>query len=146
MFKSVLIAIDGWEYTTRLLDLAKRICIGNCNVEVIYVDNNFSGKLKNIKYIENPTEKDVATSREQAMQDALCYLAVTADITAKGAIVGGDTANVIIKYAKEINCDLILMGHRHLPKLNRFFDPSITIKVVKKAHCPVLVDSLSKLD
>ncbi|MFD1260616.1 universal stress protein [Entomomonas asaccharolytica] len=146
MFSSVLIAIDGWEYTTRLLDLAKRICVENTKVEVIYVDNNFTGKLKNIKYLENSTEADIATSREQVMQDALCYLKVTGDIGAKGTIVGGDTADVIIKYAKKINCDLILMGHRHLSKLNRFFDPSITIKVVKKAHCPVLVDSLSKLD
>lgn len=142
MFLSVLVAIDGWEFTTRLLDLVKRVSSDKTKVQILYVDGAFSGKLENIKYIDNMTDLKL-TNSEQVIQDALCYLKITGGIEAEGTIMGGDTASVILDRAKEMNCELVIMGHRHLSKINRFFDPSITIKVVKKALCPVLVDSLS---
>lgn len=142
MFQCILIAIDGWEYTTRLLDLAKRVCTHNTKVEIIYIDNPFVGKPQTVELAEMFVETNPVDQRKQVILDALRYLDVTGGIVGHGIITGGDTAAVIVKHAMEKQSDLIIMGHRHLTKLNRIFDPSITIQVVKTAACPVLVDSL----
>lgn len=148
MFSSVLIAVDSWEYTTSLLDLAKRVCIDAKAVDLIYVDSRLPEKPEFFHYTGDFANLTLSAeeSQQQIIQDALCYLSVTAGINAKGVLMGGDAALSIVKYAKLINCDLIIMGHRNLPAISRLFDPSIALKVLKKAHCPVLLDSTVKLD
>lgn len=144
MFSSVLIAVDSWEYTTHLLDLAKRICLEANTVDVIYVDSRLSNTPEYFFYTDDFANSEVETGQKQIIQDALCYLSKTARINAKGVLVGGDTADAILSYAKQIDCDLIIMGHRNLPIISRLFEPSISLKVLKKAHCPVLVDNAIK--
>lgn len=145
MFLSVLIAVDSWE-STSLLDLAKRICTEAKRVNVIYVDSHLPEKPEFFDYSEDFANLVVETPQKQIIQDTLCYLFATSQIMAKGVLMGGDAATSITKYAKQTNCDLIIMGHRNLPAISRFFDPSVTSKVLKKAHCPVLVDSTLKLN
>lgn len=146
MFSSVLIAVDSWEYTTNLLDLAKRVCADAKVVDLIYVDSRLPEKPEFFYYTDEFAKLILTdeASQQQIIQDALCYLSMTAGIKAKGVLMGGDAAMSIVKYAKEINCDVIIMGHRNLPAISRFFDPSISLKVLKKAHCPVLLDSTTK--
>jgi len=43
--------------------------------------------------------------------------------------------------AQELNCELIIMGHRHLSRLGRLLDPSISAKVIDRVDMPVLVGS-----
>jgi len=38
-----------------------------------------------------------------------------------------------------LQCELIIMGHRHLSRLGRLLDPSISAKVIDRVQVPVLV-------
>lgn len=141
MFSSVLVAIDRWEHATRLLDLAKRVSIDGAKIEVIYIDRSFPQKLEHINYIDNYIESSEKNSGEQIVRDALFYLLSSSTFDVNGCVAGGDVAKMIIERAKVVNCDVIVLGHRALSRINRFLDPSIVAKVIDKAHCPVLIDN-----
>ncbi|MDJ0716267.1 MAG: universal stress protein [Prochloraceae cyanobacterium] len=51
----------------------------------------------------------------------------------------GDPSSEIIDYAKEQNIDLIVIPSHGRTGLGRFFLGSVAEKVVRYAHCPVLV-------
>lgn len=51
----------------------------------------------------------------------------------------GDPSSEIIDYAQEINADLIVIPTRGRTGLSRFFLGSVAERVIRYAHCPVLV-------
>ncbi|MNP77106.1 Universal stress protein family protein [compost metagenome] len=53
----------------------------------------------------------------------------------------GEPVAAIVAAARELECELIIVGHRHLNRLGRLLDPSISNKVIDQVSCPVLVDS-----
>lgn len=55
------------------------------------------------------------------------------------AIEAGDPAATIIDYAEQQKMDLIVMPSRGRSGISRFFMGSIAERVVRFAHCPVLV-------
>ena len=56
-------------------------------------------------------------------------------------MVAGQPVEAIVAKARELNCELIIMGHRHLSRLGRLLDPSISAKVIDRVDMPVLVGS-----
>ena len=54
-------------------------------------------------------------------------------------MVAGQPVEAIITKARELECELIIIGHRHLSRVGRLLDPSISAKVIDRAHVPVLV-------
>ena len=51
----------------------------------------------------------------------------------------GDPSSEIIDYAKQINSDLIVISSHGRTGLGRFFLGSVAERVIRYAHCPVLV-------
>ena len=47
---------------------------------------------------------------------------------------------VILGDARRLGCELIVIGHRHLGRLERLLDPSVGDRVIREAPCPVLVE------
>ena len=52
----------------------------------------------------------------------------------------GEPAEVICDYARQHGCDLIVIGHRHLSRMERLLDRSVGQWTVDHAPCPVLVE------
>ncbi len=55
------------------------------------------------------------------------------------SVVIGDPSSEIIDYAKKQQIDLIVMPSHGRTGLGQFFLGSVTEKVIRSAHCPVLV-------
>ncbi|XCN71821.1 MAG: universal stress protein [Candidatus Electrothrix aestuarii] len=53
-------------------------------------------------------------------------------------VLTGDVSEEILDYAKEINCNLIVMGTHGYKGLERIMFGSVADKVVKNACCPVM--------
>ena len=52
----------------------------------------------------------------------------------------GETVDEITKYAKKINADLIVVGHKHLDGwAARWWRGSVSKSLIEHAHCNVLV-------
>jgi nucleotide-binding universal stress UspA family protein len=59
-------------------------------------------------------------------------------ITCKTRIVAGNVAEEIVEYAKQISCDVILMGTHGVSGVKEFFMGSNAFSVVSKAPCAVI--------
>lgn len=143
MLSPVLIAIDGSSASNGLLELAQQYCLpsGHRLHVVLAIDSAFAlNEISLYEQQEYPAATDEQRHANQAVQQALQQLRAQGFET-EGALVQGDPVAVIVSEARRLDCALIIMGHRHLNRLGRLLDPSISNKVIDQVNCPVLVDS-----
>ena len=59
---------------------------------------------------------------------------------AKGEVVVGHPVDAIVQYAKKIEADLIVVGHKHLDNwAQRWWSGSVSKSLIEHSHCSVLV-------
>jgi len=75
---------------------------------------------------------------EQMQREAIEYARLRG-IDPGAEIVAGHPAEAIIEYARTHEVDLIVMGHRGMSNLQRFFVGSVADRVVDHAPCMVLI-------
>jgi nucleotide-binding universal stress UspA family protein len=78
-------------------------------------------------------EEDCWRRAEKMLEDS-----VPAEIKSEVFIKGGRAANEIINFAKDNSTDLIIIATHGLTGLEHMLLGSVTEKVVRMAHCPVL--------
>ncbi|ABZ00466.1 TPA: universal stress protein [Pseudomonas putida] len=145
MPSSVLIAIDASPASSALLALARRYCRpGEHELHVLLaIDSTFAVHEQPAPYTTEELEEYPAACEEQQHADHAVTEAVRelqqAGFASRGCMVAGQPVDVIVTKAHELNCELIIMGHRHLSRLGRLLDPSISAKVIDQVKVPVLV-------
>ena len=135
MFKHILVALDGFEYSRQALpaaiEVAKRF---EGEVFVLHVHEEGYGRAST-----NPLE----TADEAARLVADAVKAVRdAGVTAKGHVrdlFEEHVANGIVETARTQGSDLIVMGSRGLSGVQSLMLGSVTQKVMGLAHTAVLV-------
>ncbi|MCC9007409.1 universal stress protein [Pseudomonas putida] len=143
----VLIAIDASPASSALLTLARRFCRpGQHELHVLLaIDSTFAVHEQPAPYTAEELEEYPAACEEQQHADHAVAAAVRelqhAGFTSQGCMVAGQPVEAIVAKARELNCELIIMGHRHLSRLGRLLDPSISAKVIDRVDMPVLVGS-----
>ncbi|NBB05786.1 MULTISPECIES: universal stress protein [Pseudomonas] len=141
----VLIAIDASPASSALLTLARRYCRpGEHELHVLLaIDSTFAVHEQPAPYTTEELEEYPAACEEQQHADLAVAQAVRelqqAGFASQGCMVAGQPVEVIVAKAQEQNCELIIMGHRHLSRLGRMLDPSISAKVIDRVKVPVLV-------
>ncbi|QJR16946.1 universal stress protein [Usitatibacter palustris] len=61
-------------------------------------------------------------------------------LNAKGELVVGHPVEAIVDYAKRVNVDLIVAGHKHLDSwAKRWWSGSVSKSLIEHSHCSVLV-------
>jgi len=141
----VLIAIDASPASSALLTLARRYCRpGQHELHVLLaIDSTFAVHEQPAPYTAEELEEYPAACEEQQHADHAVVAAVRelqhAGFTSQGCMVAGQPVEAIVAKARELNCELIIMGHRHLSRLGRLLDPSISAKVIDRVKVPVLV-------
>ncbi|WP_186438246.1 universal stress protein [Cohnella terricola] len=78
--------------------------------------------------------KEYQDSLVQQAQDKIANLAY-----AKVVILGGTPSSAILAYAKENNCDLIVIGNRGLGPIREWMLGSVSHHVAQQAQVPVLI-------
>ncbi|MFJ4454024.1 universal stress protein [Pseudomonas sp. NPDC089392] len=143
----VLIAIDA--SPASLLTLARRYCHpAEHELHVLLaIDSTFAVHEQPAPYTAEELEEYPAACEEQRLADRAVAEAVRelqqAGFVSQGCMVAGQPVEAIVAKAQELNCELIIMGHRHLSRLGRLLDPSISAKVIDRVEVPVLVGAAS---
>lgn len=143
----VLIAIDASPAAASLLTLARRYCRpGEHTLHVLLaIDSTFAVHDQPRAYTEQELEEYPAACDEQQLAERAVATAVRAlreaGFDSLGCMVAGQPVEAIVAKAREFECELIIMGHRHLSRLGRLLDPSISAKVIDRVQVPVLVGS-----
>ncbi|MFJ4395699.1 universal stress protein [Pseudomonas sp. NPDC089396] len=141
----VLIAIDASPAASALLTLARRYCRpGEHELHVLLaIDSTFTVHDAPAPYTAEELEEYPAACEEQRVGERAVAEAVAtlqqAGFTSQGCMVAGQPVEAIVAKAQELQCELIIMGHRHLSRLGRMLDPSISAKVIDRVKVPVLV-------
>lgn len=141
----VLIAIDASPASTALLTLARHFCRpGEHELHVLLaIDSTFAVHDQPAPYTTEELEEYPAACGEQHQADQAVAEAVRtlqqAGFASQGCMVAGQPVEAIVAKAQELNCELIIMGHRHLSRLGRMLDRSISAKVIDRVKVPVLV-------
>ncbi|WP_194789160.1 universal stress protein [Pseudomonas sp. UFMG81] len=141
----VLIAIDASPTAASLLTLAQRYCRpGEHTLHVLLaIDATFAVHEQRTAYTEQELEEYPAACDEQQLAEHAVSSAVQtfreAGFDSLGCMVAGQPEDVIVAKAQALGCELIIIGHRHLSRLGRLLDPSISAKVIDRVAVPVLV-------
>ena len=137
MFKNIVIAIDGSEYSHKALKCAKSIA------------ERFEADLWLVHAFSTPsdfrayTDYEKLFSRRKAaaqavLDDARQKLGRT-PLAVNEELREGPEAESILKEAEKCDADLIVMGTRGLGSLKGFLVGSVSRRVIHYASCPVMV-------
>lgn len=141
--KKIIVPVDGSLASVKAAEQAVIIArkfdseITFLNIEDIpsYVYDNSAINIK----IEYAKMKEVVIKHHEDFLDSFVANLDTSGISVKKIILHGEPYEEILQYAKDENCDLIVMGRRGYSKIKRFFLGSVTQRVLSDAHCSVLV-------
>ncbi|TEE80977.1 universal stress protein [Pseudomonas aeruginosa] len=112
MFHTLLVAIDGGPQTRRIAELARQAAAPGARVHLLCaVDAGYA-------LPGRPTLLDYPPAAHECEE----------------------ARQVILGEARRLGCELIVIGHRHLGRLERLLDPSVGDRVIREAPCPVLVE------
>lgn len=137
--KNIAVPVDFCENTEKLLDYA--VYMGSSLSAVlhfVHVITLYSGD----SMLGMPLSADFKASYEAQARERMAHM--VDDLQEKcpgctGEIVLGEPVDEIVKFAKSIPADLIVMSTHGMKGIEQILLGSVTKRVLKHAHCPVLV-------
>ena len=136
---TIVVPLDFLETSKRLVDYAVYIA-GNLSAEIHFVHSVdfYSGNIiLGNPYVQEIEEK-LITEAEERMAN---LIADNSDRCpgCTGEVVTGDPVDKITEFAKTKDADLIIISTHGAKGLEKILMGSVAERVLKLAHCPVLV-------
>jgi nucleotide-binding universal stress UspA family protein len=138
MFARILVGLDGSEAAQHALVTALDLA-GLCGAEVhaVSVEERLPAYAGTVGEIED--EEHFAHEYFDAVIARARLTAAERGIPFDSSIVPGHAAQVLARLARELGCDLIVVGHTGHSRLHHLFLGSTADRVVELANCHVLV-------
>jgi nucleotide-binding universal stress UspA family protein len=137
MFKNIVLAFDGSDYSNKALQCAKSMAEGfDSTLWVVHVFRNPSDLLGYTDYEKLFARRKGAA---QAVLDDARQKFGTTTFIVNEELHEGPEAESILKVAENRKADLIVMGTRGLGAVKGFLVGSVSRKVIHYASCPVMV-------
>ena len=140
MYQCILLAYDGTEAGQRALLESKELAQwSHATVWLAAVmppSANLAGYDGSI-YIPEIAQRD--EQRYQAILDDGLQRMAAAGFQAQGKLLSGETVHEITQFARSINANLIVVGHKHLDSwAARWWRGSVSGALIEHAPCSVL--------
>jgi nucleotide-binding universal stress UspA family protein len=141
MFKRILLAYDGSEAGQKaLLDTKEIAQLTKGDVYLIAVMPPAAAFMGGEGYVYDKEAEDEERRQHQATLDEGLARLVEAGYRASGELVVGEAVDEITRYAKKIQADLIVVGHKHLASwAARWWRGSVSKALIETSSCSVLV-------
>jgi nucleotide-binding universal stress UspA family protein len=141
VFEKILVAVDfsdaSFEALAQAATLAK---LSGASLQIVHVVDDIAGR-----YLEFPFSAvgHLQTGVTEAAEQQLCDLAQREDLRnvrpRPVVLTSANPAEAIVHQADEESIDLIVMGTHGRPPMVRLLLGSVAERVVRTAHCPVMV-------
>lgn len=141
MYKRILLAYDGSEAGQRaLLDGRDMASWGQPELHLVAVMPPPAAFIGGEGGIYDPErEKEEELRYKGILEDGLRRLTESGS-AARGKVLVGDAVDEIVRHAREIGADLIVVGHKHLDSwAARWWRGSLSKSLIEHAPCSVLV-------
>jgi len=141
MYKRILLAYDGSEPGQKaLLDTQEIAQISKGEVYLVAVMPPAATFMGGEGYVYDKEAEDEERRQHQATLDEGLARLVNAGYRASGELVVGEAVDEIVRYARKIEADLIVVGHKHLSSwAARWWRGSVSKTLIEHAPCSVLV-------
>lgn len=144
MYTHILLPIDGSEHSKKGLAHVKDLAMTHqAKVTLLYIyeisrlttihpvpEANYSYIHEMTRYMKKHGET-ILSEAKQVLMDA--------NLNVETLCFDGSADQMICQSAKELNCDLIVMGTRGLGAIRQFLLGSVSHYVIHHSHCPVLL-------
>lgn len=138
MFRKILVGVDGSEAAHHALCSALGLArLAQARVHVVSVEERLHAYVGTTEEIN--AEVDYQNSYFAEVQRRAREMAEAQGIQLDATIVRGHAAEVLVTHARTGGFDLVVIGHTGHSRLHNLFLGSTTDRVVRHAHCPVLV-------
>jgi nucleotide-binding universal stress UspA family protein len=148
-YSTILVPHDGSEMSEKAVEESIKFAkIFGSEIMILYVvDERYAPPSSLLSFISNRTSlkeaknelKRVLETGAQAMLDKTASKIKEEGIKSKIIICVGSPAKEIVETAKEIKCDIIIMGSRSLKSGRLRALGSVARKVAEIASCPVML-------
>jgi nucleotide-binding universal stress UspA family protein len=141
MYKRILVAYDGSEAGQKALLESKELAQwANSELHLVAVMPPASALIGGEGYVYDPRiEEEERKEYESILQEGLKRLSESGR-SVGGEIMVGDAVDEIARYARKIDADLIVLGHKHLTSWTaRWWRGSVSKALIEHAPCSVLV-------
>ena len=143
MYKRILLAYDGSESGQRaLLDCQEIAQLNHSELFLIAVmplTTAYVGFEGGVYESSVDEREQIKVKYDGILADGLKRLAESGR-AAKGEVVVGESVDAITEFARKIDADLIVVGHKHLDGwAARWWRGSMSRSLIEYAHCSVLV-------
>jgi nucleotide-binding universal stress UspA family protein len=139
-FKKIMVAIDFSKISATILEAGQQIAARfEGEVEAVFVVESLTSyaNFATPHISLDVMEKDLIEQAEKRMEE---YLSENTDpsVPQTGKVLNGKVSEQLVSYAEKQGCDLIVIATHTCSGIERALYGSVTEKVVKTAHCPVL--------
>lgn len=140
MIKHLLLAVDGSENAYRAaqytVNLQQAMPRAKCTILTVLTFTEDEARFLGA----TATEYSISASqRADILLKKIKQLFHCAGLTPELAVRQGDVAENILNYARQNNCDLIVVGTRGRGSLKGALLGSVSQRVIQQTPCPVLV-------
>ncbi len=145
MFERILVAVDGSDNALRAVDVASAIA-DKFGAELVVV--TVLSSLRRSPALKKFAEAEEVEEPSAALAERLVGLPLIGEAANRASTKGmkqitrrvanGDPAEEIIKVAKEMNVDLIVLGTRGLGTMRELLMGSVSHKVTHLSECPCM--------
>ena len=139
MFNRILVAINGTAQCDKVLQLAMKVAQSGSRIHVVCVIS--------AEYCAPDVasqDASPAARREQLRAEGIIanarYLLTTQSIENITTVIEGVPEQAIAAHARDLDCDLIVMGHHHLSTFERVTGNSVAYSVLESSPCPILIE------
>jgi nucleotide-binding universal stress UspA family protein len=142
MYKRILLAYDGSQSGQKaILDCRDIAQWSQASLTLIAVMPPLRQMVAAEGYIYEKSVVDQEKARYQGiLNDGLARLIGSGHEPSSGEVVYGETVDEISNYAKQMEADLIVVGHKHLDSwAARWWRGSVSKSLIEHAPCSVLV-------
>ncbi len=137
MFKTIVLAVDGSEYSHRAVDYSRSLAeTYQANLWLVHVFSHTSDLLGYQDFEKLYAKRK---SAGQAVLDEAQKLLGSTTFKVHAELLEGSEAEAILTVAENHKADLIVMGTRGFGAVKGLLVGSVSRKVIHLAQCPVMV-------
>jgi nucleotide-binding universal stress UspA family protein len=137
MFKNIVLAVDGSEYSHRAIEYAKSLA--DCYEANLWLVHVFSPTSDLVGYQDFEKLYAKRKSTGQAVLDNTQKILGSTTFKVHQELIEGSEAEAILKAAENHQADLIVMGTRGFGAVKGLLVGSVSRKVIHLSTCPVMV-------
>lgn len=149
ILKKVVVAIDGSEVSRGVIDYALHYAAREKDAEMLFIHVVDSSEYKRVSFGNfsvsvPPTDDEVKEEFGKFVDEQIEKSRTRRPEKMSFHVAIGSPYDQIVTFAEKMDADIIMIGHRGLSDLGRFFLGSVASKVVAHAPCSVYVHRVKK--